>query len=179
MNKNINLFDTFGVPDMPNYFCIISVKFFRLFFLSLSFQGFLISNVFAITCPIRATKEVINYAKERGYTIDVQKESADQNGSCAFSDLGPHVVTGVAGAEQSITCHIKYFEGKQLQPGWLLGDFRFLGDFEYEESTPHRDTPNPLVKVKFLVDKNKDKTLILESIILKGPRCDKWQEAFR
>lgn len=128
---------------------------------------------FAEECEVKGYR-AIPEAESSAWTFSARVMSGE--GGCTYTT--PVTVISASGDGDGVTCDVTLFAGSKLAPGWALKDISFSGpnvQIVDRDELPSRDME---MKVEAFVPRGAQKNLVVASVLLVGPDCDDWRDAF-
>lgn len=135
----------------------------------------MVTGVSAETCGNIVGLDAVNTAAAVGFQFEVSRKS--ESGHCIKLMRGS-AIHFIVNGDGPVICHVRFFTGMSLSEDWrIVPSPKFDGNFKYTETgRPQYETQNPYFEVE--VSSEQDGNLVLESIVLEGPDCDDWKQAF-
>ena len=127
------------------------------------------------TCVIEHPVEAAQLAAEKGFSFDSTPVNA--SGRCEIFH-GSMVNIVDAGGNHPVVCNVTYFGGRKLTHGWRVGNgLSFSSTVKFiEKPQEGSDVLTTIVTVE--KQPGEPASLYLKKLVLVGPDCDKWQDAF-
>jgi hypothetical protein len=134
---------------------------------------FAASSSLAENCSING-KEAIQEARSSDYEFTFKKLSKD--GDCQMGEDSPWFTVSASSSSET-TCVAVLFSGKKLHTNWSLTRVNFNGTIT-SRKTPEAGALNPKLEFTIVAPPSTDRKAFLKEVILTGPDCSKWRNAF-
>jgi hypothetical protein len=128
----------------------------------------------AAECPIDGQK-AIKAAKSQGFTFKFERDGA--SGECDQGDDDSWFLAS-ASASDPLKCHAVLFGDGGLSDNWHVVRIVLTGAAVLDRVDPKRGTRNLAAKFTLASPPGQDKQVSLKTVVLDGPDCDKWEDAF-
>lgn len=128
----------------------------------------------ASDCTIDGRSAAIE-AKQAGFLFDVQKESGD--GFCEQGPDNPWFMAS-ATASSSIVCKVSLFGSRALDNSWDVRRITLTGTAIHDRHDPTTGSHLANTSFTFKADPSGDSKVFLKEVVLAGPSCKNWKDAF-
>jgi hypothetical protein len=121
-------------------------------------------------------KEAINFARENGFNFSIK--ASEGEGECQAGGKKPWFMANAA-ADGKLVCEVHLFMGRILQQDWHYKNVEFSGSKLAKQSNPEVGANSAAIRFQLIAQKLQSEQTVLQTLVLTGPDCDNWQDAFQ
>lgn len=114
-------------------------------------------------------------ARLAGFSFTVKKTSG--SGSCESGENDPWFIAS-ASSDGPVECDVEIFGGRLLGGGWKIHKITLSGAATFNRRDPTIGSRRVSARFGLRAETLQDRKIFLREIVLTGPNCEVWQDAF-